>query len=77
MLPFNRYSCDGRTLMVMYTCARCGRKHTDTLEAHKNDDDQACLYLHRLKPPEYWVDLPHGPLLCGSCYKEYLKFMEG
>lgn len=77
MPSFNNYSADGRTIMVKFTCSRCGAEHIDPLELHRNDDDQSYGYLHRIKPPNGWKDLLHGPLLCANCYQKYLKFMEG
>lgn len=74
-MTFNSFSDDGRTLLVKFTCRRCGAEQIDELEAHKDDDHESYGYLHRIKPPEGWVDLLHGPLLCPACIKAYAAFM--
>ena len=61
--------------MVAFTCRRCGKNHLDTLEAHKDDDDESYGYLFRIKPPSGWKDLSHGLLLCPECFKAYQLFM--
>ena len=75
-MTFNSFSANGRTLMVKFTCCRCRAEKTETLEAHKNDDEDNYGFLHRLKPPEGWCDLLHGPLLCPACLEAYVKFMD-
>lgn len=75
MLNFNRYEDDGRTLMVKFTCKRCGKEHIEPMEAHKDDDHESYGYLRRIKPPQGWEDLPAGPLLCPECVREYAAFM--
>lgn len=74
---FNEYSEDGRTLMVMFTCKRCGIEFIDTLESHKDDDEGHFDFLHRIKPPPGWGTVGYGDLLCPDCARKYKKFMNG
>lgn len=76
MPQFNQYSADGRTLMVKFTCRRCGAEKTEPLKDCDKDPEHYG-YLRRLAPPKGWEDLLNGPLLCEECYQKYLKFMEG
>ena len=75
MPRFNEYSRDGRTLLVKFTCRRCGKEQIDPLEDHKDDDHESYGYLHRIHPPKGWEDLLHGPLLCPECVRAYAAFM--
>lgn len=74
MPNFNSYEQDGRTLMVKFTCRRCGKEHTVPLEEH-DKDPESYGYLRSLTPPPGWADLLHGPLLCSQCFAEYNAFM--
>lgn len=75
-MTFNSFSDRGRTLMVKFTCRRCGAERIDELAAHKDDDPESYGYLHHLKPPEGWDDLLlGGPVLCPECIKAFVKFM--
>lgn len=76
MPQFNSYSSDGRTLMVKFTCRRCGAEQTEPLKDCEKDPEHYG-HLFRLTPPAGWKDLLHGPLLCADCYQKYLNFMEG
>lgn len=75
MPQFNNYQDNGRTLMVKFTCRRCGREIVEELEAHADDLTESYGQLHVIKPPEGWQELPYGPLLCSECYEAFLKFM--
>lgn len=76
MMRFNSFSSDGRTLLVKFTCLRCGKEHIDPLEAHKDDDPESYGHLHSIKPPKGWDNLLiHGPLLCPECLRAYALFM--
>lgn len=76
MPNFNSYSADGRTLAVIFTCARCKEQRVELLEAHDKDfGAETYGHLYRINPPSGWVDLLHGPLLCQHCYAKYQKFM--
>ena len=75
-MTFTSFSDHGRTLMVKFTCRRCGAEQIDELEAHKDDDHESYGYLRFIKPPEGWDDLMQGPLLCPACIKAFVKFME-
>lgn len=76
MPQYNGYSSNGRTLMVRFTCARCGREQIDELEAHKDDDRESYGRLYYIKPPKGWGNLHiHGPLLCDACMRAYEAFI--
>lgn len=75
MPQFNEYSNNGRTLLVKFTCYRCGNEHIDPLEAHDNDTRESYGYLHYILPPPGWKELLHGPLLCPDCVRAYEIFM--
>lgn len=74
MPNFNRYEEDGRTLMVKFTCKRCGREHTAPLEEH-DKDPESYGYLRNLKSPQGWAEIPYNILLCPQCTAEYRAFM--
>lgn len=74
-MTFNDYSRNGRTLLVKFTCRRCGAEQIDELEAHKDDDHESYGYLQSIKPPKGWEDLMHGPLLCPECVSAFVEFM--
>lgn len=75
-MQFSEYSSNGRTLLVMFTCHRCGKGKLETLEEHDKDMSDSYGYLHHIKPPEGWKDLLHGPLLCPECHEAYQLFMQ-
>ena len=74
-MTFNNYASHGRTLMVKFTCHRCGFEKLDPLRDHQNDDPESSGHLDSLKAPEGWKELLHGPLLCPACAKAYNIFM--
>ena len=76
MPQFNKYSDDGRTLMVKFTCRRCKAEKIEMLK-DCDKDPESYGYLHSLTQPQGWVELPYHLLLCEDCYQKYLKFMEG
>lgn len=75
MPQFNDYEADGRRLMVEFTCKRCGDKALRPLK-DQDTDKEAYGFLHRIKPPEGWKELLHGPLLCRECMEAYKRFMD-
>ena len=75
-MQFYEYSNGSRTLLVMFTCKRCGRTEIELLESHEKDMSDSYGYLHYIKPPEGWKDLLHGPLLCPDCFNDYQLFMQ-
>ena len=75
MPTFNEYSSSGRTLLVKFTCRRCGKEHIEPLEAHDNDMNEGYGHLHHIRPPKGWEELLHGPLLCPECVQAYKIFM--
>ena len=76
-MTFNNYSGRGRTLLVKFTCRRCGFEKIDPLEAHKDDDPRGYGYLHYIDPPAGWREIMYGPmLLCPACIKALENFMK-
>lgn len=76
MPQFNSYESEGRTLMVKFTCRRCGKEQIDPLEAHKDDDRESYGYLRYIKVPTGWCDhLINGSLLCPECVEALRCFM--
>ena len=75
MMPsFNDYEDNGRTLMVKFTCQRCGKEHTGRLEDH-DKDPESYGYLRSLKPPKGWIEIPYHTLLCPECSRAFVSFM--
>lgn len=77
MMPhYNKYEDDGCTLMVKFTCQRCGGIHLDKLE-DMDKDPESYGYLHNLTLPEGWMRLGiFSPLLCPECVRAYARFMQ-
>lgn len=76
MPHFNEYKSGGVTLMVRFTCKRCGRTQVENLE-DMDKDPESYGYLHNLKKPKGWNNLHiHGPLLCPECLQAYAAFMQ-
>lgn len=75
MLQFNKYSDEGRTLMVKFTCYRCGESVTIPLsEANVPSDHYG--HLHNIDPPKPWDEIPYNKILCPDCLKAYKEFMQ-
>lgn len=79
MPQFEKYSEDGRTLMIKFICYRCKKEHIEPLELHDNDGGREGTYgyLHNIKPPKEWKEIPYSKLLCPGCYEKYQQFMKG
>lgn len=77
MLQFNKYSDDGRTLMVKFTCYRCGASAIIPLSEAKIPSDHYG-HLHNIDPPTSmcWGELPYNTILCPTCLKAYKEFMQ-
>lgn len=72
----DNYTIHGRTLMVKFTCSRCGdyviTPYAD--QAQETEGNLQCF-----KPPEGWFD-PHClyiDLLCPRCAAAFNNFMKG
>lgn len=69
----DKYSSQGRTLLVQFKCGRCGFELCKPFEEVDNDDVDG--FINRIKPPEGWEDLHGCILLCDACYEHYKQFM--
>lgn len=74
MPTFKEYKADGRELMVRFTCQRCKDYVVEPLTENKIANDSYG-WLHAIKKPEGWAELPYNQLLCPKCYKAYQDFM--
>lgn len=74
MPHFNDYESDGRTLMVKFTCTRCGLNLIAPLKEH-DTDPESYGYLHHLKPSKGWGEIPYNVLLCPECIQAFQDFM--
>jgi hypothetical protein len=70
----NRYSTRGRTLLVQFTCGRCGKTHVEPYEKQANSAEGN---LQCFRPPKGWKnDSLHLPILCDDCNKAFGEFMK-
>lgn len=77
MPQFNSYNKDGRTLLVRFTCCRCGKTHTDELEPLDKKAEDHYRNLSNLPLPNGWSDwLIHSRLLCDGCTAKLIEFFE-
>ncbi len=68
MPNFSAYRKDGRTLLVSFTCYRCGKVHIAELEPLDMKADDHYGNLNQLPLPKGWSDwLIHSYLLCDEC----------
>ena len=76
MMPrFHDYESEGRKLLVLFTCQRCGATKTENLE-DVDKDKESYGQLRSLNLPLGWHNLLGlGPLLCPKCSREYNDFM--
>lgn len=77
MPQFNSYNKDGRTLLVRFTCCRCGKTHTEELEPLDKKSGDHYGNLSSLSLPEGWSDwLIHSRLLCDDCTTKLNDFFK-
>jgi hypothetical protein len=70
----NGYCMRGRTVLISFTCGRCGKTH---VEPYSKQAKSAEGNLQEFKPPEGWQDdTLYLPLLCDTCKKEFDEFMK-
>jgi hypothetical protein len=63
-----------RTLMVMFECGRCGKRHIEPYEKQLKDTEGN---LQCYKPPEGWQDDSlYTPMFCDKCAREYREFLQ-
>ena len=64
---------DGRTILIEFKCARCGKTHVEPLSVQyeKAEGNIQCF-----KPPTGWTDAAsYKPMLCDSCTEDYKWFL--
>lgn len=75
----NKYSKNGRTLIVKFTCSRCGYQQDEEYEklVRKDENDYVRAY-EKLHTPDGWTELQwYGRILCPECNKAFQSFLEG
>lgn len=76
MPSFNDYDKYGRTLLVRFTCYRCGKIHIEELEPLDEKAGDHYGHLTRLPIPKGWSDwLWPRFLLCNDCTTKLSEFM--
>ena len=78
MPSFNAYNKYGRTLLVRFTCCRCGKVHAEELEPLDKKAGDHYGNLSSLPPPKGWSDWTlHSHLLCDDCTTKLVAFFKG
>lgn len=78
MPNFSDYSKYGRTLLVRFTCRRCGKVRTEELEPLDKKAGDHYGNLSSLPPPDGWSDwMLHSYLLCDDCTAKLVDFLNG
>lgn len=76
-MEINKFSEHGRTIMVKFDCARCGKAAYRPLDDCL-PSDYAVRNLSDLKPPPDWRNGGfYYPTFCPECAEKYDQFMMG
>lgn len=75
----NKYSKNGRTLIVRFTCSRCDFQQDEEYgELVRRDENDYVTAYEKLHVPNGWTELQwYGRILCPKCAKEFHRFLEG
>lgn len=75
-MNIDRYSQDGKTLMIQHECFRCGKTYLETLEtAIKRSSDTYHIPSQIASPPN-WEKVGYSTIMCPECMAEYKEFMQ-